>query len=333
MASYIQRRKFLAMLGGAAAWPLGARAQQSERMRRIGVLLRVAQDDPDAQLDLQALRKGLQAVGWVAGHNIEVNYRYATADLDQMRAYAAELVRLPAEVIVAGGSLAVAALRRETNILPIVFVRVADPVGQGFVASLARPGNNVTGFTSFEYEMIGKWLGLLKDIAPHLDRVALMFNPTTAPYGPGFFRSFETVAPSFAVKPIGALIRDAAEIEAAISALEQGARGGLIILPDAFTDVYREQIIALAARHRVPSVYSYRNFAAAGGLISYGVKSADIYRRAATYVDRILKGERPADLPVQRPTAFELAINAKTARQLGLTIPDKLLALADEVIE
>src|SRR5262249_29759110 len=245
---------------------------------------RVAQDDPDAQLDLQALRKGLQAVGWVAGHNIEVNYRYASADLDQMRAYAAELVGLPAEVIVAGGSLAVAALRRETNILPIVFVRVADPVGQGFVASLARPGNNVTGFTSFEYEIIGKWLGLLKDIAPHLDRVALMFNPTTAPYGPGFFRSFETVAPSFAVKPIGALIRDAAEIQAAISALEQGARGGLIVLPDAFTDVYREQIIALAARHRVPSVYGYRNLAAVGGLISYGVKSADIYRRAATWI-------------------------------------------------
>jgi len=329
----IGRRDFIALLGGAATWPLATRAQQGERMRRIGVLLRVAQDDPDAQLDLQALRKGLQAVGWVAGHNIEVNYRYASADPDQMRAYAAELVGLPAEVIVASGSLAVAALRRETNILPIVFVRVADPVGQGFVASLARPGNNVTGFTAFEYEIIGKWLGLLKDIAPRLDRVALMFNPTTAPYGPGFFRSFETVAGSFAVKPIGALIRDAAEIEAAISALEQGARGGLIVLPDAFTDVYREQIIALAARHRVPSVYGYRNFVAAGGLISYGLKSADIYRRAATYVDRILKGERPADLPVQRPTAFELAINAKTARQLGLTIPDKLLALADEVIE
>jgi putative ABC transport system substrate-binding protein len=214
-----------------------------------------------------------------------------------------------------------------------VFVRVADPVGQGFVASLARPGNNVTGFTSYEYEIIGKWLGLLKDIAPHLDRVALMFNPTTAPYGPGFFRSFETVAPSFAVKPIGALVHDAAEIEAAISALEQGAGGGLIVLPDALADVYREQIIALAARHRVPSVYSQRNFVAAGGLISYGVKSTDIYRRAATYVDRILKGERPTDLPVQRPTAFELTINAKTARQLGLTIPDKLLALADGVIE
>jgi ABC-type uncharacterized transport system substrate-binding protein len=267
----------------------------------------------------------------VAGHNIEVNYRYASAHPDQMRAYAAELVGLPAEVILAGGSFPVAALRRETKILPIVFVRVADPIGQGFVASYARPGNNVTGFTSFEYEIIGKWLGLLKDIAPDLDRVALMFNPTTAPYGPGFFRSFETVAPSFAVKPIGAFIRDDAEIEAAISALQQG--GGLIVQPDAFTDVYREQIIALAARHRVPSVYGYRNFVTAGGLISYGVKSADICRRAATYVDRILKGARPADLPVQRPTAFELAINAKTVRQLGLTIPDKLLALADEVIE
>jgi putative tryptophan/tyrosine transport system substrate-binding protein len=330
----MNRRQFITLLGGAAAaWPLAAHAQRGERVRRVGVLLRVAQDDPDAQLDLQALRKGLKAAGWVVGHNIEVNYRYASADPDQMRAYAAELVGLPAEVILASGSLAVAALRRETNVLPIVFVRVGEPVDMGFVASLARPGNNVTGFTSFDYEMIGKWLGLLKDIAPHVDRVALMFNPTTAPSGPGFFRSFETVAPAFTVKPIGALIRDAVEIEAAISDLEQGARGGLIVFPDAFTDVYREQIIALAARHRVPSIYSYRNFVAAGGLISYGIKSADIYRRAATYVDRILKGERPADLPVQRPTAFELAINAKTARQLGLTIPDKLLALADEVIE
>jgi ABC transporter substrate binding protein len=207
MAVTIGRRELLAALGGAAAaWPLAARAQQPERVRRVGVLLRVAQDDPDAQLDLQALRKGLKAAGWVVGHNIEVNYRYASADPDQMRAYAAELVGLPAEVILASGSLAVAALRRETNVLPIVFVRVGEPVDMGFVASLARPGNNVTGFTSFEYEIIGKWLGLLKDIAPHVDRVALMFNPTTAPSGPGFFRSFETVAPAFTVKPIGALI-------------------------------------------------------------------------------------------------------------------------------
>jgi ABC-type uncharacterized transport system substrate-binding protein len=329
----MRRRDFVILIAGAAAWPLAARAQQGERMRRLGVLLRVDQDDPNAQRDLQAFRKGLQALGWAVSHNVEINYRYASADPVQMRAYAAELVGLPAEVILASGSLAVAALQRETRTTPIVFVRVADPVSQGFVASLAHPGANVTGFSSLEYEMSGKWLELLKGIAPHLVRVSLMFNPATDPYGPGFLRSLETAAPSFPVKPTGALIRDSAEIEGAMSALEKGAGGGLIVLPGAFTDVNREQIIALAARHRVPTVYGYRYFTAAGGLISYGVNSADMYRRAAAYVDRILKGERPADLPVQRPTAFELVINAKTARVLGLIISDKLLALADEVIE
>jgi ABC-type uncharacterized transport system substrate-binding protein len=333
--SDIRRREFITLLGGAAgAWPLAARAQQPDRVRRIGVLLRVDEDDPDAQRDLQAFRKGLQALGWAVSHNVEINYRYAGADPIQMRAYAAELVGLPVEVILAGGSLAVAALQRETRTTPIVFVRVADPVSQGFVASLAHPGANVTGFSSLEYEMTGKWLELLKGIAPHLVHVSLMFNPATDPYGPGFLRSLEAAAPSFAVKPTGALIRDSAEIEGAMSALEKkGAGGGLIVLPGAFTDVNREQIIALAARHRVPTVYGYRYFTAAGGLISYGVNSADMYRRAAAYVDRILKGERPADLPVQRPTKFELIINTTTAKALGLSIPDKLLALADEVIE
>jgi putative tryptophan/tyrosine transport system substrate-binding protein len=331
----MRRREFILLIGGAVvSWPSATRAQLPDRVRRIGVLLRVDQDDPDAQRDLQAFRKGLQALGWGVGHNVEINYRYASADPAQMKTHAAELVGLPAEVLLAGGSLAVAALQRETRTTPIVFVRVADPVSQGFVASLAHPGANVTGFSSLEYELSGKWLGLLKEIAPHLDRVSLMFNPATAPYGPGFLRSFETAAPSFAVKPIGALIRDSAEIEGAMSALEKGAGGGgLIVLPDAFTDVYREQIIALAARHRVPTVYGYRYFTAAGGLISYGVKSADLYLRAASYVDRILKGEKPADLPVQRPTAFELVINLKTAKALGLTIPESFLLRADEVIE
>jgi putative ABC transport system substrate-binding protein len=251
----------------------------------------------------------------------------------QIQNYAAELVGLPAEVVLAGGSFPVAALQRATHTTPIVFVRVADPVSQGFVASLAHPGGNVTGFSSLEYEMSGKWLALLKGIAPHLVRVALMFNPVTAPYGPGFLRQFETAAPSFAVKPTGALINDPAEIEGTMSVLGAGADGGLIVLPDAFTDVHREQIIALAARHRVPTIYGYRYFAAAGGLISYGPNSADMYRRAATYVDRILKGEKPADLPVQRPTASELAINLKTAKALGLNVPTNLIALVDEVIE
>jgi putative ABC transport system substrate-binding protein len=330
----MKRREFITLLGGVAAWPLAAHAQQpATRGRRIAVLLRIAQDDPDAQRDLQNFRKGLWELGWTVGSNILIEYRYAGADPAQMQNHAAELVGLPAEVVLASGSFAVAALRRETRTTPIVFVRVADPVSQGFVASLAHPGANVTGFSSLEYEMSGKWLALLKGIAPHLVRVALMFNPTTAPYGPGFLPPFETAAPSFAVKPFGALIHDPAEIEGTMSALGSGADGGLIVLPDAFTDVHREQIIALAARHRVPTIYGYRYFTAAGGLISYGPNSADMFRRAAGYVDRILKGEKPADLPIQRPTASELAINLKTAKALGINISDNMLSLADEVIE
>jgi len=330
----MRRRTFISLVGGAAVWPLAARAQQpATRMRRIAVLLRVAHDDPDAQRDLQNFRKGLWEAGWTVGSNILIEYRYASADPAQMQAHATELIGLPAEVILASGSFAVAALRRETRTTPIVFVRVADPVSQGFVASLAHPSANVTGFSSLEYEMSGKWLALLKGIAPHLARVALMFNPVTAPYGPGFLRLFETAAPSFAVKPIGALIHDPAEIEGTMSVLGSGADGGLIVLPDAFTDVHREQIIALAARHRVPTIYGYRYFTAAGGLISYGPNSADMFRRAAAYVDRILKGEKPADLPVQRPTASGLVINLKTAKALGLDVPANLLALVDEVIE
>ena len=330
----MKRREFITALGGAVAWPLAARAQQpATRVRRIAVLLRIAQDDPDAQRDLQNFRKGLWELGWTVGNNILIEYRYANADPAQIQTYAAELVGLPAEVVLAGGSFPVAALRRETRTTPIVFVRVADPVSQGFVASLAHPGANVTGFSSLEYDLSGKWLALLKGIAPHLVRVALMFNPPTAPYGSGFLRSFETAAPSFAVKPIGALILDPAEIEGTMRELGSGADGGLIVLPDAFTDVHREQIIALAARHRVPTIYGYRYFTAAGGLISYGPNSADMYRRAAAYVDRILKGEKPADLPVQRTTTFELAINLKSAKALGISISDNMLSIADEVIE
>ena len=315
-------------------WPFATRAQQpSTSMRRIGVILRVAKDDPDAQRDLQAFQDGLHSLGWTIGRTIQIEYRYASADAGQMQTYAVEMVRLPAEVVLAGGSLAVAALQRETQTIPIVFVRVADPLSQGIVASLARPGGNVTGFTSLDYAMSGKWLELLKAIAPRLVRVSLMFNPTTAPYGPGFLSSLETAAPSFAVKPNGALIHEPAEIEGIMSALGQGAPGGLIVVPDAFTDVYREQIIAVAARHRVPTIYGYRYFTDAGGLISYGVNSANTYRRAATYVDRILKGEKPADLPVQQPVQFELVVNMKTAKALGLDVPLHLQQLADEVIE
>jgi putative ABC transport system substrate-binding protein len=327
----VKRRQFVTLLAGAAVGrPLAAYGAPA---RRIAVLLRVAKDDPDAQRDLQAFRDGLQALGWSAGNTILIEYRYASADPAQMDTYAAELVGLPAEVILAGGSLAVVALRKATRATPIVFVRVADPLSQKFVASLAHPGGNVTGFTSFEFDMSGKWLELLKGTAPHLRHVALMFNVATAPYGPGFLHSFESAAKSFGIEPVGAQIHDPSEIEGVIGALGQSAVGGLIVLPDAFTDVYREKIITLATRYRVPTIYGYRNFAAAGGLMSYGVKSTDIYRRAATYVDRILKGEKAADLPVQRPTSFELTINLKTAKTLGLNVPQSLLVAADEVIE
>jgi putative ABC transport system substrate-binding protein len=329
----MKRREFIALIGGVTAWPLTARAQQSERVRRIGVLLRVGSDDPATERDLQAFRKGLRDLGWTVGRSLQIDYRYAGADLAQMRAYAAELVRLPEEVILAHGSLALAALRLETQTLPIVFVRVADAVGRGFVASLAHPGGNVTGFSSFEYDMTGKWLGLLKEVAPGLVQVALMFNPETAPYGPGFLRSLETTAPSFAVKATGTLIHARAEIESAMAALGRDGRSGLIVLPDAFTDVYREEILTLAEQNRVPTVSGYRYFATAGGLISYGVDSSDSYWRAASYVDRILNGAKPADLPVQRPVKFELVINLKTAKALGLDVPLYLQQIADEVIE
>ena len=329
----MRRRQFMALAGGAAAWPLVTRAQQPDRMRRIAVLLRVAEEDPDAQHDLEAFRKGLRDLGWTTGSNLAIEYRYASADSDQMRAYAAELVRLPAEVILAGGSLAVTALRQQTSTLPIVFVRVAGALSQGFVGNLAHPGGNVTGFTSYEYAMIGKWVELLKEVAPGLVQVALMFNPETAPYGPGFLRSLETTAPSFAVKAAGALVHDPADIEGTMAALGQSGGGGLIVLPDAFTDVHREKIVTLAARQRVPTVYGYRYFTAAGGLMSYGADSDDIYRRAASYVDRILKGAKAAELPVQAPTKFQLIINLQAAKTLGLTIPESFLLRADEVIE
>lgn len=331
----MRRRDFItAVVGSAATWPVAARAQQpAARVRRIAVLLRGVEDDPEAQRNLQNFRKGLWELGWTAGSNILIEYRYANADPAQFQTHAAELVGLPAEVVLVQGAAAVTALRRETRTTPIIFVQVADPVSQGFVASLAHPGANVTGFSSLEYELSGKWLELLKGLAPHLGRISLMFNPATEPYGPGFLRSLETAAPSLGVKPIGALIHDPAEIEGTMRLLGSGADRGLIVLPGPFADVHREEIITLAAHHRVPTIYGYRYFTASGGLIAYGPNGADMFRRAAAYVDRILKGEKPADLPVQQPIAFELAINLKTAKTLGLTVPANLLALVDEVIE
>jgi putative ABC transport system substrate-binding protein len=329
----LKRREFITLLGGAAvAWPLEARAQQPQRMRRVGVLHPTAENDPETQVRNKALRQGLAALGWTEGRNILIDYRYAAADATRIKAYAAEMVSAGPDLILATNTPVLAALRHG-NPLPIVFVQVTDPIDQGFIASLARPGGNITGFTNFEPAMASKWLEMLKEIAPGVARVALMFNPITAAFARMFWQPVEDAAPSFDVKPIQAHARDEGEIGHTIEALARDGNGGLIVLPDISTLNHRDLIIALAARHRLPTVYPYRYFAANGGLMSYGSDVADVYRRAASYVDRILKGEKPSDLPVQAPVKFELVINLKTAKTLGLDVPLHLQQRADEVIE
>jgi putative ABC transport system substrate-binding protein len=289
-------------------------------------------NDQETQARTKAFRQGLAALGWAEGRNILIDYRYAAGDAARIKAHAAEMVSAGPDLILAASTPVMAALR-QGNPLPIVFVQVTDPIGQGFVASLARPGGNITGFTPFEAAMGSKWLAILKEIAPGVARVALMFNPDTAPFAGMFWQPVEDAAPSFDVKPIQAPVRDVGEIERAIEALARDGNGGLIVLPDISTTNHRDLIIALGARHRLPAVYPFRYFAANGGLISYGSDVADVYRRAASYVDRILKGDKPSDLPVQTPTKFELVINLKTAKALGLTVPISMQQLADEVIE
>jgi putative tryptophan/tyrosine transport system substrate-binding protein len=332
MASHIGRRKFLATLGGAAAWPLGVRAQQRERMRRIGVLMPLTADDLEASPRITALAQGLQQLGWTIGRNVRIDYRWGAVDADHSRRYAAELFALAPDVILANGSPAVAALQQATGTVPIVFVNIVDPVGAGFVESLAQPGGNATGFILYEYGLSAKWLELLKEIAPELKRVAVLRDAATAT-GIGQLAVIQAAAPSFGVEVRPVSVRDANEIERAITAFVRSSNGGLIVTGSPLTTAYRKLIIALAARNRLPAVYAFRYFATDGGLISYGPNTTDTFRRAASYVDRILKGETPADLPVQAPTKYELVINLKTAKALGLEIPDKLLALADEVIE
>jgi ABC-type uncharacterized transport system substrate-binding protein len=330
----MNRREFITLLGGAAAaWPFAARAQQPERMRRIGVLQPINESDPEAQRRIAALVQGLQKLGWTEGANLVIDYRWAGGDSERIRRYATELVGLKPDVIVGASTPVVVAVRAETRTIPILFVQVIDPVASGFVSSLARPGGNVTGITNFEFTMGGKWLEILKEISPQLARVAVLYNPKTAPYAGVLLRSIITAAPSFAIEPTDTAIQDAAEIERAIDAFAQKSNGGLLVLPDASTLVHRDLIIARAAQHRLPAVYPFRYFAVSGGLVSYGTDAADVHRQIASYVDRILRSTKPEELPVQAPNKFELVINQRTATALGLEVPAKLLALADEVIE
>jgi putative tryptophan/tyrosine transport system substrate-binding protein len=333
MAIHIGRREFVATLGAAATvWPIAARAQQPDRMRRIGVLMSFAANDPEGQSRAAAFENGLRELGWVRGRNLRIEYRWAD-NPDVLRTQATELVGMAPDLIVANSTPVMAALQEQRHAVPIVFTQVTDPVGQGLVLNLAHPGGHLTGFTSFEFSIGTKWLETLKEVAPRVTRVALVFNPQTAPFADLFWRPVEAAAPSFAVVPISAGVRTFAELERMIDAFAREPNGSLMVLPEVSTLNYRDGIIGLAARHRLPTVYPYRIFVASGGLLSYGADVSDVFRRAATYVDRILKGDKPADLPVQAPTKYELAINLKTAQALGLEIPPKLLALADEVIE
>jgi len=328
----MQRREFITFLGGAAVWPLAAQAQQADRMRRIGVLMNLAADDLEGRARFTAFVQGLQELGWTDGRNIRIDYRWAAGDADRFRRYAAELVALTPDVILANGSAAAGPLLQATRAVPIVFVLVPDPVGAGFVNSLARPGGNATGFTQFEYSIGAKWLELLKEIAPGVTRVAVI-RDTALAAGTGQWGAIQSVAPSVGVEVSPVNMFDAPEIERAIAAFARSANGGLILTASTLAAQHRELIIRLAARHKLPAVYYERYYTSSGGLISYGPDSIDHYRRPAGYVDRILKGEKPADLPVQAPTKYELIINLKTAKALGLTVPPTLLARADEVIE
>jgi putative ABC transport system substrate-binding protein len=328
-----RRRAFIILLGGAAAaWPLVAGAQQAERMRRVGVLMSLSESDPEARAWVTALKEGLQRLGWEQDRNVRIDYRWSAGDDQRLRTYAAELVGMAPDVIFAGVTPALAALHQQTRTLPIVFVQVSDPVKLGFVASLAQPGGNMTGFATFEHPIGGKWLELLKDSAPGRARVAVIFDSQVRSQPP-YLQAIEAAAPSFGIQLTLADVHNAAEIERAVSAFAQQPNGAMIVVPNPLTILERDRIIMLAARHRLPAVYPYRFFAGSGGLMSYGIDLADQYRRAASYVDLILKGAKPGDLPVQLSAKFELVVNLKTAKALGLTIPEPFLQHADEVIE
>jgi putative ABC transport system substrate-binding protein len=329
----MRRREFLCVLGGAAAtWPLAAHAQQGGRMRRIGVLLNFASDDAEGQARLAAFHQGLQQLGWTVGGNVQIDYRWGAGDPDRIRKLAAELVALAPDVILSAGSPSVAALQQATRTVPIVFVTVVDPVSSGFVDSLAQPGGNITGFPLYEYGIAGKWLELLKEIAPNMTRAAVIRDAALTAGG-GQLGVIQAVAPSVGAEVTPVNVRDAGEIERAITAFARSPNGGLIVTGSTLAGVHRDLIVTLAARHKLPAVFYARYFVVGGGLMSYGPGIVDQYRQAASYVDRILKGEKPADLPVQAPTNYELVINLKTAKALGLAVPPPLLARANEVIE
>jgi putative tryptophan/tyrosine transport system substrate-binding protein len=330
----MRRRDFIIFVGTlAAGWPLAVHAQRAERVRRIGVLVATREDDAEGRKRVDLLRQGLRELGWTEGRNINFDYRWVGGDAARAKTNAAELVSQRPDVIIAHSTLSLAAVRNETTTIPIVFLLVADPIGQGFVSSLAHPGGNITGFTAFEFATSAKWLELIKEIAPELKRIAFIFNPAAGAYADKFVQAIAPMASSSGIDLLVRPIRDAAEIDQALVAVSGEPRGGVVVNPDAFTIANRGLIISLAARYRLPAIYPFRLHVVDGGLLSYGHDANEPWRRAPTYVDKILKGASPADLPIQQPTKFELVINLKTAKALGLTIPPQLLDRADELIE
>jgi putative tryptophan/tyrosine transport system substrate-binding protein len=329
----MRRRDFISFLGSMAlSFPIGAQAQQSGRSARVGVLMGIGESDPEAKPRAEALQSGLKSLGWTEGQNIHLDYRWAAGDLDQTRRFAQEIVALKPDIIVVHSTPAVKALRQLTTTTPMVFVLVADPIGSGFVASLAHPGGNLTGFMNVDSPMASKWMELIKEIAPTITRVALIYNPRTAPYQ-SYLSSFDESAPRLGAKAVPTPVLDAGELETAITLLGNQRDSAMFVVPDVFVQVHRELIIRLAEQYRLPAVYPYRFFPESGGLMSYGIDTVIVFRQAASYVDRILKGAAPADLPVQAPTNFQLVINLKAAKAIGLTIPESFLVRADQVIE
>ena len=330
----MRRRDFIKVVASSAmTWPLAARAQQPERMRRIGVLMAYAESDREGQADVEAFREELQKLGWTDGRDLRIDYRWAALDAKAMERFAKELLALQPDLILSQSTPTTVTLLHQTHTVPIIFANVADPVGSGFVASLSRPGSNVTGFTTMEGSVAGKWLELLKEIAPRVARVVFLFNPATATYAEYYLAPFKAAAASFGVEAIAAPAQDMSELESAIATQARAPNGGLVVMNDSFLVAHRAEITSLAARYRLPAIYPFRSFVELGGLLFYGNDLIDSFRRAATYADRILKGEKPSELPVQAPVKFELVINRKTAKALGLTIPQTLLATTNEVIE